>query len=358
MRKVNKDNFNSYMIKSKWASNRINLCQKYLDMIAAYSMKTGISCSTNEFIKRSWIFRRHFINLIIFIILLREMISLSLNNKYWSLMLGDLSFNWKYKVIWNSFVIIVSITGLLTRYLHYHFFEQGVFPMDIKNFYGNYPGIDWKSIFLIQSLALLKKFYPFLGATAYLITMYINCSLVEFLTVAMIWCFICTPYCVYMQQTLLINMVYFCLNSYKFKLKLQLENIRLEYISFRSIPRALFEKEFLRIISRILRNYELIRIENRFWSKWLFIQIVFMSTSSATFVNHMMFGETNLYISILVIAVLVMMCIYILLVNICCIRLNNEANRTSQMVYSLIFRQTRSFSTVQLKLKVFSFVSC
>ena len=145
----------------------------------------------------------------------------------------------------------------------------------------------------------------------------------------------------YLVNDIIGSVCYFCLLAYKLKLRLQLENLRLKQLSAKPLPISLTEWKLMRIITRIFKIHEQIKDENEFWSKWLFIQMGFISTFLAVFINSMFYNETNMLVFVFLSTVEVIFLIYIYLLNISCIKLHNEANISLKIILKLNFDITQ-----------------
>ena len=80
---------------------KIHLAEYCLDRISIHASSVGISYFEHEQIKHHWFYNKFLINAVLIIVLIRELISFLLKNRKLSLMLGDMTYNWEFKSIWN-----------------------------------------------------------------------------------------------------------------------------------------------------------------------------------------------------------------------------------------------------------------
>ena len=146
------------------------------------------------------------------------------------------------------------------------------------------------------------------------------------------------PWSIYMVQCLINQFYYFCFLAYNFKLRLELENIRLKQLSTKHLSKVLIERQLFRIISRIFKIYKQIKDENKFWSKWLLIQLLLMTNLSSLLINQLVFGETNMFIFSFFIFLLIVLLSYIWIFSISCIKLHDESNKTVKIIRQLNFK--------------------
>ena len=335
--------------------NKISLTENWLENISIFLSAIGVSHFHNESIKYRLFYNKTLINVVLVIFIVKETTSLLLKNSKISLMLGDMAYNQRFKIVWNLIIINGALTPLLVRLLHYWCFKHGSFPMKINGLKNviQVPEKYEKIIMIMKLLNLiLAKIIPFCVFVMYFITLSMSASYYELLTFGLIWSISMIPFSHYVVNTVFGNLLYFFVLAYKFKLQLQLENHRLKQLSIKQLPKALIEWQLMRIITRIFKIHKQVKHENKFWSKWLFIQIGFMATFAATLVNHVVFGEMNQIFRIFLILILSFFIAYIYLVNICCIELYKEANGSVKIMYSLnmqILCQHRQSSNFKIK---------
>src|SRR4051812_14196596 len=97
------------------SSKNIEQWDEYLDHLRYYSSNIGVSHLKLHTLKLSTFYKGCFVNLVLSVVLVRDLVSLCLNNEQVSLWLGDIAFNKKFKTIWNFMIIIVGLTTLSIR---------------------------------------------------------------------------------------------------------------------------------------------------------------------------------------------------------------------------------------------------
>ena len=333
-------------------SNKISLIEKCLEHICIYASYTGVSYFHHDAIRHRMIYNKTLINVVLCLILIRDSVSLFVRDPSVSLMLGDFAFNWKFKAIWNLMIIISTVSCLSNRFLHYWYFKHAHFPMKFNDL--NNLEIDANIFLLIKVLKLFFfKIVIFVAFLLSFVSYTISAQIFDLLVFGLIASLVYSIFIVYIVTNLVENLFYFCLLAYKFKLQLQLENIRLKQLSTKHLPKALIERQLIRIITRIFRTYKQISVENKFWSKYLLIQMIFTSGLFSTFINYLVFGESNLFIFILLCSQIIIFLTLMFLLNFCCVMLHNEANTTLKMIQFLIFKYpSKNTSKIHLSYKV------
>ena len=310
-----------------------------LDRICIYASSVGVIHFHQEHIKHHWLYNRILINFILIVVLLREITSLLSNDRRVSLMLGDMAFNWEFKPIWNLIVMTAITLTLSVRALHYWHYKHGHIPIELRNQSNKLEirrNADLIISFIENYMFMLIISFPFFVVQT--ITFWKSCTVFELFTYGLFGTILMGIVVIYLPQCVLANIFYFCFLAYNLKLRLELENIRLKQLSTKHLPKVLIERQLLRIISRIFKIYKQIKDENKFWSKWLLIQITWFSTFSSLFINQLIFGESNMFIFIFF--TFANFCIYlvILMFSISCIRLHDESNKTVKIIRQLNFK--------------------
>ena len=337
-----------------FSSKEIVQCEKYLAYFCLYCSHSSVSRYKYVSIKTPIIFNEVLMNFILIAILVRDLISLMINNEHVSLMLGDIAFNWRDKSLWNIDVILAALTALGNRFLHYYYSKINHFPM--KSFEHDklidLSCINNKSKYYLKLLKFHIWNITVFGFLTFFIPLSFNLSLIKLLTFGLFWSILGTLFVLYSTLNLSVNMAYFCLLAYKFKLQLRLENNQIKQLSTKHLPKVLIERQLLRIISRIFKIYKQIKDENKFWSKWLLIEILFMSSMTATFLTNIIFGEFDKFVFILMLIMIALLFIYTMILYMFCILLHNEANRACNILYCLYFCKPKTYYSPIIKMKV------
>ena len=335
--------------------NRIILIKKCLEQISAYASYSGVSYFHHDNIKYHWYYNKIFMNIILFTHLLREIISLTLKDQSINILMGDIAYNWKIKIIWSLILINCSSTVILFRLLHFWHYKHGHIPMISTNTILCENASDKKSLLFINCIKYLIIFFiAFSYFIVNVVILVINAPNIPLLLVGMYWSIYILPWCISISGNFMLNFFYFCLIAYKFKLQLQLENIRLKQLSTKQLSKPLIERQLLRIISRIFKIYKQIKDENKFWSKWLLIHMSSMTISSSLFINQIFFGETNLFLSIFIILIWFFVFMNFSLFNYCCVIVHNESNYTIKLLrklHYLFFKERKTQGRFKIKVK-------
>ena len=318
---------------------KIGFTEYCLDRIYIYGSSIGVTYLQQEHIKHHWFYNKILINLTLLLLLLRDITSFLIDDRRVSLMLGDMAFNWEFKPIWNLIMITGISLILSVRALHYWHNKHGHIPIQIRNRVKNLQ-ISSKTHLIIRFMEVyfVKVMFGYPFFVIEIIAFSISCTVFELFTYGLFGSIFMGIAVLYMGQCVFVYLFYFCFLAYNFKLRLELENIRLKQLSTKHFPKALIERQLLRIISRIFKIYKQIKDENKFWSKWLLIQIIFMSTFSSLFINQLVFGETNMFIFIFFTFVNIGIYLIIWIFSISCIRLHDESNKTVKIIRQLNFK--------------------
>ena len=324
---------------------KIGYTEYFLDRICNYISAKGISYFHHEQIKHHWFYNKILINTILIILLIIELTSLLSNNRRMSLMLGDMAFNWEFKSIWNLIIIIGISLTLLTSCLHYWHYKQGHIPIQLRNQANLTIGNNMHSMIslLEKYLIMIILIYPLF--VVQMITFSISSTISELFTYGLFGSILMGISCLFVSQSALAHLCYFCLLAYNLKLKLELENIRLKQLSTKHLTKVVIERQLLRIISRIFKIYKQIKDENKFWSKWLLFQILLVTNFCSLFINQLVFGQNNMLIFIFFISNIMIIFIYIWIFSICCIKLHDESNKTVKIIRQFSFKLNAMKST-------------
>ena len=318
---------------------KIHLAEYCLDRLCIQASSVGITYFEHEQIKHHWVYNKILINTVIIIVLIREIISLLLKNRELSLMLGDMTYDWEFKSIWNLIIINSILFALSMRGLHYWYFKHGYIPIRLRKTENNFqPGRKARSIITFVESYFVEVIFAYPFFFIQMITFSKSCTIFELFTYGLFWSCLMFPWTFYMVQCFINQCLYFCLLAYNLKLRLEFENIRLKQLSTKQLPKVLIERQLLRIISRIFKIYKQIKDENKFWSKWLLIQLSLMTNISSLLINQLLFEETNMFIFVFFIILLIILLTYIWIFSISCIKLHDESNKTVKIIRQLNFK--------------------
>ena len=318
---------------------KIRLAEYCLDRICIHASTVGISYFEHEQVKHRWFYNRILINTISVIQLIRVSTLLLLKNGGLSLMLGDMTYNWEFKSIWNLIMINSTMMTLSIRGLHYWNFKHGLIPIQVLKPENRFQiGRKGYSIIKFMENYFVKVTIGYPYFFIQMITLSNSCTVFELFTYGLFWCSFMLPWSVYTVECFMNQLFYFCLLAYKFKLRLELENIRLKQLSTKHLPKVLIERQLLRIISRIFKIYKQIKDENKFWSKWLLIHLFFMTNISSLMINQILFEETNMFIFVFFIFLLMVILSTVWIFSICCIKLHDESNKTVKTIRQLNYK--------------------
>ena len=291
--------------------------------------------------------------IILVLISSRELVSMFANDSRLSLMLGDVAYNLKFKMVWNLMMSNAGLTTITIHILHYWYYRHGHFPLKTDKIDNNFNNLDMNSKIFIKLIQItIFKIFPIFSFPFFFVTLGMSCSIIDLITYGLIWSILVIPFALYVALTVILNALFFCLISLKLKLRLQSENLRLKCLLIKALPLIIIEREFIRIMTRMLIIQDEIKQANLFWSKWLLIQMTFFATLSSTFINQLLFNDNNLFMLIVLIFLLMVFFTYNFGVIIFCIKLHNEANNTYIYTRNIFNIKPRALRSMTLRIKV------
>lgn len=337
--------------------NRLRWTENTIDYLGNYLYKIGISLNSNETVKRKLIYNPILMTIILSIVLMRDLLSYLINDRAISLKLGDLSYNWKVKLTWNLTIVIAMTTVVLIKALFYSYYLKTIDPSKSdRNFTNKNSKLDKTTEMLLNSIMRIIEILTMLTFLLPLATLYYSCSIFELFVYGLPWAILLAISALYAFQTFLWQAIYYCLIAYKFKLLLQLENLNLIQLlnisgqSFKTIIEIKFNKIF-RSINKIHVN---IKISNKFWSKWLLFQFLFLCLFCAPFLTQLFFGEKQILITCMFSLITPLLLCYLLIINLFSQFVYNEANKTYKILTKLIHfnKNIKFYIRFYLKVKI------
>ena len=225
-------------IFSKMSNNNIISDLKSIDISLQiiserlYSIGLSLFRVANE--KRPKIFHPIVVSMVLFCLLTKEIVSYSLDNPRLSMMIGDLSFNWKLKPMWNSTVANFILVCLSVQSLHAFYGVTNDYPfwlISVKNV--QYKTSPNKYLHLIKMVESSIKFWVIVASGNSIVVYFFSTTINETFTYGLLAAFSNGLYCYYGAPIIFWQVLYYCLIAYRFKLQLKLENNRLLQLSKR-----------------------------------------------------------------------------------------------------------------------------
>ena len=204
---------------------------------------------------------------IIFVI--REVLSLLLNDRNISLMLGDFAFNWRLKSIWNLGLIIIFCISLVISVNHLISRRSTHYPFALGHIHLT-PTLKRKQKAFINYLDFVFKASP---PSTYmplsLLNYYLKSTTMQMLIFGMPWTIYGGMATFYIIQFIFWQLFYFYLMALKIRLQLKLENNRLNYLRIK-LSNRLLAQNLVKSLSKFNEIHSNITKTNKFWSTYIF----------------------------------------------------------------------------------------
>ena len=329
--------------------NELTSVENLLVVISEKLYSNGLLLIKNESNKRKLRYNPIVISSISLIVFIREVLSLLLNDRNISLMLGDFAFNWRLKSMWNLIVITSVCFASSNQIIHLFYHRMNYYPFYIAHFV-NTP-IDRSQKVLIKFLNFtIQILTPIVFFLMSFVTYFFNTSLFQTLLIGVPTSILNSTNTLFCGQAILWQLLYFYLMALKFKLQLKLENNRLNYLRIKLSNRVL-ALSLTKTLTRLNKVHSTIAVSNKFWSKYLLCMCSGFGTICAIIIAQL-FGDPDTFILVAFtyILLIIILCICLLLYS--AIRVNNEANNSLQIFYKILFDSKAKSIAVKHKIKV------
>ena len=136
--------------------NELTSVENLLVVISEKLYSIGLLLVRNESNRRKLRYNPIVISSILLIFLMREVLSLLLNDRNISLMLGDFAFNWRLKSMWNLMTIIIMCQTLSLQLIHAFFHWSSSYPFKHARF-NDIPTLNIRPKLFVKYLNFMNK---------------------------------------------------------------------------------------------------------------------------------------------------------------------------------------------------------
>ena len=298
--------------------------------------------------RRSVSFHPVIVGLVLLLLITREIVSLLIDDRRVSMMLGDIAYKWQLKNMWNLTALFAELNALAcmaTNWLYYFRYD--------KPFWLSPPlAIHYKSLMTNKQVMILRAldFYNVAWAVlAFVVSMAIlanNDNVLEGITCGLVGAVTNALMCLYATAIIFWQMMYFCFVSIRFKLQLNRENRKLDYLAGKMLVPSLKS-----IFIRINQIHKDIGRKNVFWSRIVFLNALTYSILTSIVISQFL-GELETIMFLTMILVLFIIAVIILVQFTSAISVNMEANKLHNILVRLMNKIVGTSKIVKIKLKV------
>ena len=348
-------NMNEQKIKAnnmKELINSVLISDQTLNIITKKLYFNGFSYLSIGSKKRKIIFKPILISTFLSLILIRELVCLSINDPTLRLMLGDVSFNWRIKSMWNYFIILSVDIVLIPHLIHFLHFRRYGSPFMHKNQMifetSNEIKGKIKVLFKIVNFSsyFITSFGVFLSTIVYSIN---SCPLIQIILFGIPSGIVYSLMCFYITQHLFHLILYFCVLSFKFYTQLKLENQLLKYLSANRLMRK--TTHLLKCLERMNQIHRQIDENNRFWSKFLFSTCYSLCGISGVMIAQLLQNIELIAIALFIFTASAAITLIIFLF-IFGIRVHNESNNSYPILIKCFDSLKNDLNFLNIKIKV------
>ena len=330
--------------------NELTSVENLLVVISEKLYSIGLLLFKNETKRRKLKNNPIVISSIILIFLMREVLSLLMNDRNISLMLGDFAFNWRLKSMWNLVLITSVCIALSNQIIHLIYHRMNYYPFQIA-YSSVQASLDMRQKVLLKFLNFtIKILTPFVFTSISVLSFYFNTTLFHMVLIGIPTSIFNAVFAIPCCQLLLWPIIHFYLTALKFKLQLKLENNRLNYLRIKLSNRvlALNLNKTLTGLDQILST---IVVSNKFWSKYLLNMCSGFGLTISIIIAQL-FSDSDTYIMIAFIYVIIVIILSICVLLYSAIRVNNEANNSLKIFYKILFDSKAKSIALKHKIKV------
>ena len=305
-----------------------------LHIISERLYSIGLSLFRVSDEKRPKIYNPFVVSMVLLVFMTREVVSYSVDNPRLSLMIGDVSFNWKLKPMWNLTMVIGNVICLSVQAIHVFYGVTNDYPfwlIVINNVRKKTRSS--KYLYLIKLVEMSIKMWVIVASGTATVIYFFNSTITETLTYGLFATFSNGLLASYIAPNIFWQVLSYCLIAYRFKLQLKVENNRLLQLSKR-IDRNIGSK-VMNCFQTIDRIHGSIREFDRFWSKITFIFTMPLGIMFGVSISQL-FGNVDHFMSIILIMMSITFTIIITTIYISSSLIYIEAKKTHRILYKLI----------------------
>ena len=320
-----------------------------LHIISERLYSIGISLFRVSDKKRSKVFHPIVVSTVLIALMTREVVSYFIGDPRLSLMIGDMSFNWKLKPMWNLTMVDGMILCLSAQAIHLFYGMTNDYPfwLIVINNVRDQTKTS-KYLYLIKLVGISIKFWVINGSGTATVIYFLSTTITETLTYGLFAGFSNGLLGSYTGPIMFWQVLYYCLIAYRFKLQLKVENNRLLQLSKR-IDRNIGSK-VMNCFQTIDRIHGSIRKFDRFWSKITFIFVMLFGIMFGVSISQL-FGNVEQFMMIFFMMMALNFTIIVTTIYVSASLIYVEAKKTHPILFKLI-TQKRIAKNLHLTLKV------
>ena len=271
----------------------------FLHIISEKLYSIGLSLFRVSDQKRRKLCQPLMVAFVLSLTMLRDLISLSLNDRLLSMKLGDFSFNWKLKAMWNVTIISGALIGLTSQAIHCSYYHGHCNPFWIHTI------VQDKFQFVVSKNIHFNKYYKFIllaewqiriwtliGILIPFVAYLVNRPVLEAFTIGIVSSLINFNYSLLLSNIAVWQMLYYCMLIYKFKLQLKLENIKINSLAISS--KVNVHSKILPNLRKLNKIFVLINKFDSFWSK-IFLSMTACDGIIICMAISQLFGNVGLF---------------------------------------------------------------
>ena len=331
------------------SKNMITEIELSLFMISERLYSIGISMFRVSDKKRLNILNPNVVSIVLTALLVREIVSYFVGDRRLSMMIGDLSFNWMLKPMWNLSIASALVIILSHQTIHRYYGSRNDFPFWLvvqKN--SQDMTVETKFPYLIKLVEMSVKLWVVLASVTTIAIYLFGSTTTEALTYGLFATFSNFWLTYYVIQMALWQVLCYCLIAYRFKLQLKVKNNRLLYLSNKiDLNIAIKVKNSLRTIDRIHTS---IHTFDKFWSKIAFVFTILCAIIFGVSISQL-FSNVELIMKITLSMMAITTSIIITTIFVSSSLIYVEANKTHRILFGLI-NQKWVAKDLDYKLKV------
>jgi len=352
---------------NNFSSSNILPKEAIITAAGSHLYRIGLSLFPNGRVKRSLLYNPVLIFILILVVFIRSVFLLLLSDEYEYLFpyLGDFYHYFNVRVHGNSVVALFCLFSLTSQLIHYYNYKNDIKPSYLKPFEMISGLVSPKSIGLTNEAEIYKMIkysktlffaieitsimiVPLMGFLLFLIQFSSNKSILEIFLIGIPHSIVWYIFILYTSNITNWQIVYFWLTCYymKYKIFSVNKNLVMNLKSSKIFPKyhSIDSIKTLNSLYLELSDY------NSNWSKFLFLFWITFVGVSDSLLYLSIFGRMNLLIRILFIFTVIGFDIILLLTINFASSVNSEANKSYNLLNSLMICLSRRHSNKTLVL--------
>ena len=308
-----------------------------LHIISERLYSIGLSLFRVSAKKRPKILHPMIVSLVLIVYLTREIISYYIGDPRLSMMIGDISFNWKLKPMWNLTLVVAIIICLSVQAIHLFYGVTNDYPfwLIVINNVRDETRTN-KYLYLIKLVTISINMWVIVGSGTATVIYFFSTTITETLTYGLFSAFYNGFSAIYGLPIMFWQVLCYCLIAYRFKLQLKVENNSLLQLSKR-IDRNIGSK-VMNCFQTIDRIHGSIRKFDKFWSKITFIFVMLFGIMFGVSISQL-FGNVEQFMVMFFMMMALTFTIIVTTIFVSASLIYVEAKKTHPILYKLITRK-------------------